>query len=84
MGKLVYKNIINYIDIRKGFEDKFEALNFISTIFYVSCFHIGCVPVINTLKNNVRRRIYKAIRRIIIIDIFLIFNNCNNRVFIIS
>ena len=65
------KNNVNYIDIRKGFEDKFDALNFISTIFYVSCFHIGCVPVINTLKNNVRRRIYKAIRRTILIDMFL-------------
>ena len=65
------KNEVNYIDIRKGFEDKFDALNFISTIFYASCFHIGCVPVINTLKNNVRRRIYKAIRRTILIDIFL-------------
>ena len=65
------KNNINYIDIRKGFQDKFDALNFISTIFYASCFHIGCVPVINTLKNNVRRRIYKSIRRTILMDIVL-------------
>ena len=65
------ENNVNYIDFTKGFKGKFDALNFISTIFYASCFHIGCVPVINTLKNNVRRRIYKAIRRTILIDIFL-------------
>jgi amino acid permease len=65
------ENNVNYIDLRKGFKGKFDALNFISTIFYASCFHIGCVPVINTLKNNVRRRIFKAIRRTILIDIFL-------------
>ena len=65
------ENNVNYLDIKKGFKDKFDAFNFISTIFYASCFHIGCVPVINTLKNNVRRRIYKAIRRTILIDIFL-------------
>ena len=65
------KNNVNYIDIRKGFQDKFDALNFISTIFYAACFHIGCVPVINTLKNNVRRRIYKSIRRTILMDIVL-------------
>jgi amino acid permease len=62
---------VNYIDITKGLQGKFDALNFIATIFYASCFHIGCVPVINTLKNNVRRRIFKAIRRTILIDIFL-------------
>ena len=61
------ENNVNYIDLRKGFKGKFDALNFISTIFYASCFHIGCVPVINTLKNNVRRRIFKAIRRTILI-----------------
>ena len=65
------ENNVNYIDISKGLQGKFDTLNFISTIFYASCFHIGCVPVINTLKNNVRRRIYKAIRRTILIDIFL-------------
>ena len=65
------KNNVNYIDIREGFQDKFDALNFISTIFYAACFHIGCVPVINTLKNNVRRRIYKSIRRTILMDIVL-------------
>ena len=64
-------NNVNYIDLRKGLQGKFDALNFISTIFYASCFHIGCVPVLNTLKNNVRRRIFKAIRRTILIDIFL-------------
>ena len=65
------ENNVNYLDIKEGFKNKFDAFNFISTIFYASCFHIGCVPVINTLKNNVRRRIYKAIRRTILIDIFL-------------
>ena len=65
------ENNVNYIDFRKGLKGKFDTLNFISTIFYASCFHIGCVPVINTLKNNVRRRIYKSIRRTILIDIFL-------------
>ena len=65
------ENNVNYIDFRKGLEGKFDAFNFISTIFYASCFHIGCVPVINTLKHNVLRRINKAIRRTIIIDIFL-------------
>ena len=64
-------NYVNYIDIRKGFQDKFDTINFISTIFFASCFHIGCVPVINTLKNNVRRRIYKSIRRTILLDIIL-------------
>ena len=65
------ENDINYFDITKGLKDKFDALNFISTIFYASCFHIGCVPVLNTLKNNVRRRINKAIRRTVLLDIFL-------------
>ena len=60
----------NYFDVRKGFKDKFDTLNFIASIFFASCFHIGCVPVINTLTNNVRRRIYKAIRRTILIDVF--------------
>ena len=64
-------NYVNYIDIRKGFQGKFDTINFISTIFFASCFHIGCVPVINTLKNNVRRRIYKSIRRTILLDIIL-------------
>ena len=65
------ENDINYFDLTKGLKDKFDALNFISTIFYASCFHIGCVPVLNTLKNNVRRRINKAIRRTVLLDIFL-------------
>jgi amino acid permease len=65
------KKNVNYFDISQGLKDKFDALNFISTIFYASCFHIGCVPVINTLKNNVRRRINKAIRRTILLDILL-------------
>ena len=65
------KNNVNYYDVRKGFQGKFDAINFISTIFFASCFHIGCVPVINTLKNNVRRRIYKAIRRTILMDLVL-------------
>ena len=65
------KNYVNFYDVRKGFQDKFDAINFISTIFFASCFHIGCVPVINTLKNNVRRRIYKAIRRTILMDLVL-------------
>ena len=65
------KNNVYYIDIRKGVQDKFDALKFISTIFYAACFHIGCVPVINTLKNNVRRRIYKSIRRTLLMDIVL-------------
>ena len=64
------ENNVNYFDFQKGFSDKFDTLNFITCIFYAACFHIGCVPVINTLTNNVRRRIYKAIRRTIIIDIF--------------
>jgi amino acid permease len=58
---------INYYDVRKG--NIVGMLNFISSVFFAACFHIGCVPVINTLKNNVRRRIYKAIRRTILIDI---------------
>ena len=62
-------NNVNYINIEKGFKGNFDTLNFISSIFYASCFHIGCVPVISTLNNNVRRRIYKAIRRTILIDI---------------
>ena len=65
------ENNVNYTDLKKGFKGKLDVLNFISTIFYASCFHIGCVPVINTLKNNVRRRIFKAIRRTILLDIFL-------------
>ena len=65
------ENKVNYYDVRKGFQGKFDAINFISTIFFASCFHIGCVPVINTLKNNVRRRIYKAIRRTILMDLVL-------------
>ena len=65
------ENYVNYYDVRKGFQGKFDAINFISTIFFASCFHIGCVPVINTLKNNVRRRIYKAIRRTILMDLVL-------------
>ena len=65
------KNNVNYIDFREGLKGNFDTLNFISTIFYASCFHIGCVPVLNTLKNNVRRRINKSIRRTIIIDILL-------------
>ena len=64
------ENNINYFDIKKGFQGDFDTLNFISCIFYASCFHIGCVPVINTLTNNVQRRIEKAIRRTILIDIF--------------
>ena len=63
-------NNINYFDIKKGFQGEFDTLNFISCIFYASCFHIGCVPVINTLTNNVQRRIEKAIRRTILIDVF--------------
>ena len=65
------ENNVNYTNLTKGFKDKFDVLNFISTMFYAACFHIGCVPVINTLKNNVRRRIYKAIRRTILLDIML-------------
>ena len=64
------ENNINYFDIKKGFQGDFDTLHFISCIFYASCFHIGCVPVINTLTNNVQRRIEKAIRRTILIDIF--------------
>ncbi len=58
---------INYYHVEKT---NIGVLNFISSVFFAACFHIGCVPVINTLKNNVRRRIYKAIRRTILIDIF--------------
>ena len=63
------KNDVNYINVFKGFTSKCDALNFVSTIFFAACFHIGCVPVISTLKNNVRRRIYKAIRRSVLFDI---------------
>ena len=59
---------INYYNVTEG--NIVGILNFISSVFFAACFHIGCVPVINTLKNNVRRRIYKAIRRTILIDIF--------------
>ena len=62
---------INIIDIRKGFRDKFDTINFISTVFFASCFHMGFVPIINTLKNNVRRRIYKATRRTVLLDIIV-------------
>jgi amino acid permease len=58
---------INYYHVEKT---NIGVLNFISSVFFAACFHIGCVPVINTLKNNVRRRIYKAIRRTILIDMF--------------
>ena len=61
------ENKFNFFDVRKG--NVVGILNFISSVFFAACFHIGCVPVINTLKNNVRRRIYKAIRRTILIDI---------------
>ena len=61
------KDKFNYIDVRKG--NFVGIIYFISSVFFAACFHIGCVPVINTLKNNVRRRIYKAIRRTILIDI---------------
>ena len=63
-----FKNsAINYYHVEKT---NIGVLNFISSVFFAACFHIGCVPVINTLKNNVRRRIYKAIRRTILIDMF--------------
>lgn len=60
---------INYYDVTKDNINIVGIFNFISSVFFAACFHIGCVPVINTLKNNVRRRIYKAIRRTILIDI---------------
>jgi amino acid permease len=43
----------------------------ISSIYFATCIHIGAIPIFNTLKNNVRRRMYKIVRRTIVIDIFI-------------
>jgi amino acid permease len=61
----------NIFDIKKGFDENLYFFQFCSTIFFACCMHIGAIPIFNTLKNNVRKRMYKVVRRTLLVDIFV-------------
>ena len=65
------KTHYNIYKINKGFDSDLYFFQFCSSLFFAYCSTIGAVPIFNTLKNNVRRRMYKVIRRSIITNIFI-------------
>ena len=61
----------NYYKFQKGFDKNLTFFQFCSSLFYAYCSTIGAVPIFNTLKNHVRRRMYKVVRRSIITNMII-------------
>ena len=59
----------NIYDFEKGFDEHLYFFQFCSTIYFATCMHIGAIPIFNTLKNNIRKRMYKVVRRTLLVDI---------------
>lgn len=61
----------NYYNFLKGFDINLTFFQYSSSLFYAYCSTIGAVPIFNTLKNHVRRRMYKVVRRSIISNMII-------------
>ena len=61
----------NYYKFQKGFDKDLTFFQYCSSLFYAYCSTIGAVPIFNTLKNHVRRRMYKVVRRSIITNMII-------------
>ena len=70
-GSKKITDLYNFYNIKKGFSSDLHIFQMVSSIYFATCIHIGAIPIFNTLKNNVRRRMYKVVRRTIVIDIFI-------------
>ena len=70
-GRKKITDLYNFYNIKKGFSSNLHTFQMISSIYFATCVHIGTIPIFNTLKNNIRRRMYKVVRRTIVIDIFI-------------
>ncbi len=61
----------NFYKFQKGFDSELTFFQYCSSLFYAYCTTIGAVPIFNTLKNHVRRRMYKVVRRSIITNMLI-------------
>lgn len=62
---------LNIYHAEKGFQTDLYFFQFCASLYYSYITTIGAVPIFNSLKNNVLRRIQKVVRRTVIFDIFL-------------
>ena len=63
------KQKINMMDVSPGFGKDLQFFQSISTIIYAFACHVGVFPVLNSLRNPIRKRVQKVFRRATLLDI---------------
>jgi amino acid permease len=62
---------INLYDYKSGFDSSLYFFQYCSSLFYSFITTIGAVQIVNTLHNNILRRMQKVVRRTALFDIVL-------------